>query len=199
MKNHFFQKNPAVELLHGRILRLLYFQKILKEPLQLLISVEIADIHLVTHAVGDGVGHSALHLHAVAVALHDGVVIQTVAFVISAANVCAIVPGAVDSAGTVIKGDHVSPELVNVSLVGVVVHIGGETAGRPHIDLKTDDVSPLAQTFLILVQNEKLKMNETAPDTEGFHCTAACITDLVGQVVDDVVQGFLIVVYHIHK
>ena len=101
--------------------------------------------------------------------------------------------------GGTVKGDHVRPDLIYVSAVGVIHHVGAEAAAGTHIDFQSHDLPLLAQTFLILVEAEELKMHETALDAKALDGGAAGSTGIFRQILVDEVQGVIVIVHHFHQ
>ncbi len=96
------------------------------------------------------------------------------------------------------EGDHVGPDLIDVGGAGKVDHIRGKAAGGAHVDLQRHDLALFAHAGLILGHAEELKMNEAALHAKALDGGTAGGAGVLGQVLDDVVDGVVVVVDDIH-
>ena len=96
------------------------------------------------------------------------------------------------------EGDHVGPDLIDVGGAGEVYHIGGEAAAGAHIDFEGHDLALLAHAGLVLGHPEELKVDKAALDAEALDDGTACGAGVLGQVLDDVVDGVVVVVHDVH-
>ena len=98
-----------------------------------------------------------------------------------------------------VKGDHIRPDLVDIGGVGKVDHVGGEAAAGAHVHLQGYHIPLLAQARLVLGEAEELKVDEAALDSPGLHRGPACLAHVGGQVLDDVVDGVVLLVDDVHN
>ena len=96
------------------------------------------------------------------------------------------------------KGDHIRPDLIHVGGAGKVDHVRGEAAAGAHVDLQRHDLALFAHAGLILGHAEELKVDEAALHAKALDGGTACSAGVLGQVLDDVVDGVVVVVDDIH-
>ena len=162
-----------------------------------LLGGEVGDVHLVAHGAGEGVGDAGDHLHVGGVLLAQLIVAELEVLAVAAAGEGAEVLLAAGFQGGVIR-DHVGVDLVHVGGVGEVHHVRGEAAAGAHVDFQGHDVALLAHVGMIGGQTEELEVHEPVLDAEGLHRRAAGLAGVLRQLVDDVVDGVVAVVDHVH-
>ena len=82
---------------------------------------------------------------------------------VAAACIDAEILGAVQlSVAHLIIADHVGPNLVAIHRVRIIDHIGRVAAGRAHIDFQRNVIALFAKAGLVLVELEKLTVEEPA-------------------------------------
>ena len=96
------------------------------------------------------------------------------------------------------KGDHIGPDLVHVGGAGKVDHIRGKAAAGAHIDLQRHELALFAHAGLILGHAEELKVDKAALHPKALDGGTACGAGVLGQILDDVVDGVVVVVHDIH-
>ena len=98
---------------------------------------------------------------------------------------------------TLVRGDHVRPDLINIKAVSKVHHIRCVAAGRSHIDFESHEVTLLSDTFFVCFQTEELQVDKSSVRVESTNSCAACffqtfidvpcyIVDKLKLVVDDI-------------
>ena len=92
--------------------------------------VKTCNINLIAHGSGEGVGHTADHVHVRAVQRHDLIMAMQVLSVIPAAEVGAVGVGACIAVTQFAESHHVGIDLIQAGGVGVIDHVRGETAGQ---------------------------------------------------------------------
>ena len=95
------------------------------------------------------------------------------------------------------ESHYVRPDLEHVGAVGVIHHIGRETAARTHIDLQCHDIALFAQT-LVFCKTEKLEMHESVFDLESFQRSSARVLNVSERLVYDIENAVVVVVDYIH-
>ena len=96
------------------------------------------------------------------------------------------------------EGDHVGPDFIHVGGAGKVDHIRGEAAAGAHVDFQRHDLALLAHAGLIFGHAEELEVDEAALDAKALDGGTACGAGILGQVLDDVVDGVIVVIDDIH-
>ena len=75
---------------------------------------------------------------------------------------------------------------------------GREAAAGAHVDFQRHDLALLAHAGLIFRHPEELEVDEAALDAEALDDGTACGAGIVGQILDDVVDGVVVVVHDVH-
>ena len=96
------------------------------------------------------------------------------------------------------EGDHIRPDLVHVGGAGKVDHIRGKAAAGAHVDFQSHDLALFAHAGLILGHAEELKVDKAALHPKALDGGTAGGAGVLGQVLDDVVDGVVVVVDDIH-
>ena len=99
---------------------------------------------------------------------------------------------------SLVKADHVGPELVHVSRVGKVHHIGHVTAAGTHVYFQSHEVSNLSQPFFGFGKLEEFHVDEAAFYTKGFHCGATPLLQLGFHGRRYIEDQFYLLVYDVH-
>ena len=128
-------------------------QQITEILLHLFFGIKIGNIHLVCHGTGQRIREPSPHFHVGTILAHDRIMIHYEILTIATAAESTIVTIA-HRLRAAVKSDHVGPDLVDIRFTGVVIHFRSVPAGRPHVDLQAQNVTLLAQTFLIFLQNK---------------------------------------------
>ena len=95
--------------------------------------------------------------------------------------------------------DHVSPDLVYVGGVSEVDHVGGETAAGTHVNFQSDHIAVFTQTFMVFGQTEELEVYETALNAKALNGSTTGLTGILGQILYNVVNAVVVIVYDIHN
>ena len=96
------------------------------------------------------------------------------------------------------EGNHIGPDLIDVGGAGKVDHIGGKAAAGAHVDFQRHDLALFAHAGLVLRHAEEFEVDKAALDTKALDSGTAGGAGILGQVLDDVVDGVVVVVDDIH-
>ena len=129
--------------------------------------------------------------------LHDLLVAVQEGLAVPAAGVGAVEVLAHRHVGAA-ESHHVGPDLVDVGGAGEVDHVGGEAAAGAHVHLQGHDLAFFAHAGLVLGHAEELEVDEPALDPEALDGGPAGGPGVVGQVLDDVIDGVVVVVDDVH-
>ena len=96
------------------------------------------------------------------------------------------------------KGDHVGPDLIDVGGAGKVDHVRGKAAAGAHVDFQRHDLALFPHAGLVFGHPEELKVDKAALDAKTLDNGTASGAGVLGQVLDDVVDGVVVVVHDVH-
>ena len=96
------------------------------------------------------------------------------------------------------ESDHVRPDLVHVGGAGKVDHVRGKAAAGAHVDFQCHDLAFFAHAGLILGHAEELEVDKAALHPKAPDGGTARGAGVLRQILDDVVDGVVIVVHDVH-
>ena len=118
----------------------------------------------------------------------------SVMILIASADIYAVVLFLGFREDTLVRGDHVCPDLVNIKAVSKVHHIRSIASGRSHVDFKSHEVAFLSYAFLVCLQTEELQMDKSSVRVESTNRRAACFFQAFIDVPCDIVDQLELVV-----
>ena len=96
------------------------------------------------------------------------------------------------------ESNHVRPDLVHVGGTGKVDHVRGKAAAGAHVDFQRHDLTFFAHAGLIIGHAEELEVDKAALHPKALDGGTACGAGVLRQILDDVVDGVVIVVHDVH-